>query len=182
MRWITLIFVACSASCYADIPEYKFNRYDIGSHIDVRVNSISDISLPLSILDNAKIAGIDGLVVIFKDKTAFSVETLSAKDLGYPELDMTLWPVFMLGHHVEGNFSPEFIEDVKRARKVLVDANKPYKTGSFKTTAGTCYLLIGKNKSSIYLTDNSNKDIITLITTLGMDESRIQKYLLQGVN
>lgn len=181
MRWIILTLTVFSTSCFSSVPEYKFERTDIGSHIDIRVNSVSDISLPLSLLSDAKIAGVDGLVVIFKDKSAFSVDTLSSKSLGYPQFDMRLWPSLMLGEATEGDLSEEFIEDIKRSRESLAYSNKPYKSGRFKTKNGYCYLLIGKNKSSIYLTDNSNREIITLISTTGMSEEKLQEYILQGV-
>lgn len=181
MRWIVMLVALVSSSCFSDVPEYDFIRFEVGSHIDVRVNSISDISIPLSSLVDAKIAGIDGLVFIFKDKSAISIDSLSAKSLGYPEADMRSWPLFMLGEKPDSDLPSEFINDVEKSRQVLVNSNAPYKKGRFKTKNGHCYLLIGEERSTIYITDSNNKEIITSITTSGMSEEKIQKYLLQGV-
>lgn len=181
MRWIVMLVAFFSSSCFSDVPEYYFVKSKIGSHIDVRVNSISDISIPLSSLDDAKIAGIDGLVFIFKDRSAISIDSLSAKSLGYPEADMRSWPLYMLGEKPDSGLPSGYINDVEKSRQVLVSSNSPYKTGKFRTKNGYCYLLIGKEKSTIYITDDSNKEIITSITTSGMSEDKIQEYLLQGV-
>lgn len=181
MRWIALVLAVISASCFAGIPDYKFDKKEIGSHINLSANSVAKLSIPLSILESANIVGVDGLVVVFKDRSAFSIDTLSSKDIGYPESDMRLWPKFMLGEEPVGDYPPNYVEDVKKSRQVLVESNKPYKTGQFKTENGKCFLLMGKEKTSIYITDNSNKEIITLITTTGMTEEKIQEYILQGV-
>ncbi len=181
MRWIVMLIAMVSSSCFSDVPEYDFIRSKIGSHIDVRVNSVSDISISLSSLVDAKIAGIDGLVFIFKDKSAISIDSLSAKSLGYPDADMRSWPLFMLGEKPDSALPSAYISDVEKSRQLLVSSNAPYKKGRFKTKNGYCYLLIGKEKSTIYITDDSNKEIITSITTTGMSEEKIQEYLLQGV-
>lgn len=181
MRWSVILIAMVSFSCFSDVPEYDFVRSKVGSHIDVRVNSISDISIPLSSLDDAKIAGIDGLVFILKDKSTISIDSLNAKSLGYPEADMRSWPLYMLGEKPDSDLPSEYISDVERSRQVLVNSNSPHKIGRFKTKSGHCYLLIGKERSTIYITDDGNKEMVISITTTGMSEEKIQEYLLQGV-
>lgn len=181
MRWIVMLVALVSSSCFSDVPEYDFVRSKVGAHVDVRVNSIADISIPASLLVGARIAGIDGLVFIFKDNSAISIDSLSAKSLGYPEADMRLWPLFMLGEKPDSALPSGYVSDVEKSRQVLISSNSPYKKGRFKTRNGYCYLLIGKEKSTIYITNDSNREIITSITTTGLSEEKIQEYLLQGV-
>ncbi len=180
MRFVIVFLLLVSANCFSDSQKYQFTRSALGPHIDFRVNSISDISIPLSILDGAKVAGIDGLVVILKNKSGFSVDTLTAKSIGYPDADMRLWPLYMLGQEPDSLLPVSYIDDVKKARAIL-RSNDPYKSGSFKTRNGRCFVLVGNNKSTIYITDDSNREFITTISATGMSEHDIQQYLLQGV-
>jgi len=152
----------------------------MGPHLEIRTDGITDLKLPLSILKNAKLASIDGLAIMTEQHGVFTIESLSAKQIGYPNFDMRKWPLYILGTEPK-NESKKFIDEVNQTRLMLNKYNNPYKQGSFKTSVGTGFISLGEQKTTVYLTDIKQKDLITIITTTNMKTSDIDSILLQGV-
>lgn len=179
MRNLIILAIFFSSLTLANPPKYIIENKNIESFLEIRVDSVTRLGLPSALLNKAKIIGVDGLTVITDNKGAFSIESMTSEEVGYPDFDMRKWPLLIMGYDHDVK-SKKLLMDAKKVKEVLYSANNPVFTGIFETKNGLGYILFGQEKSVIYLTDSEQKNIITVITTSDMDEKTI-KGLLQGV-
>jgi hypothetical protein len=165
--------------CQADLPAFEVNSFKSSEkHINIRVNGITDLKIPLSILPDSEFAPIDGLFVNLKNHGVFSASTLTSNQIGL-NIDMRLWPIYILGEEPKG-LDQKSIDEIKKTVQVLDKDNQHSKKGQFDTKNGIGYISIGKDKSIIYLTSHKEDSFITQIHTKGMSEEDIKAILLQG--
>lgn len=177
---LTLLLVFTSSFSYAGKNEYVIEKKAVKSFLEIKVDSVTSLGLPQDLMMHSKIVGADGITVITENFGMFSVASMTSKDIGFPDFDMRSWPLYILGDGPK-NAPSELLREIKKIKKVLYESNNLITKGVFNSKQGLGYVLIGKEKSTIYLTDSDQKDIITVITTTNMKEKYIKDLLLQGV-
>jgi len=179
-----LIIVYCvftAQSSFANNLD-AFDKADSVNTVEFRAGSVGAIKVPVDVLSGSKISSADGIVVLLQNGSYFSIATIRDDQVGFEGVDMRTWPLYLLGLKNEGIEPKAFIEHAKEAGEII-RGNKaaPVKITKLTTDSGTGYLVLGDKRSHIFLTDDSQPNIIAQITTTKMTESEIQQALLDGV-
>ncbi len=180
MRWFLFIVFPVCINAFSEPLEYPISKHEIGPHVELRVNGITDLKLPVEILSDSKLIILDGLIIQIKDRGDVTIETITAEKIGYPNTDMRLWPSYVMGYQkVVGN--SEYSKELNAAMKVFKLNYKPYRTGVFKTENGKGFVAMGKENSVIYLVGNDVSQFITSINIKHMTEDDINNLIIQGL-
>jgi hypothetical protein len=175
-------FAIAQASFANSIIDYKFAKTAVNESVEIRAGSVGAIKIPVTALAEAKIASVDGVVVIFRDGSHFSLSTIRDDQVGFKGVDMRNWPQYLLGIKSKGSEPTSFIEQAIQAGKTTIQKEiNPKKISKFETEKGIGYIAIGEKKTVIFIVDNDQQNIIAQITTTKMSEKDIQKIILNGV-
>jgi len=166
---------------YSGAKEYPILKVDYGPSTAFKTGAVGKISIPLDELANAKIAVLDGLVIIFDDGSNLSMETLTDKTIGFEGVDMRTWPKFLLGIRKDGPEPEGFRSDLQLSKKHVIDTEvSPYEVRKFATKQGVGYWAIGSRKSVIVFTSSEITDQVALLFAENMDEQQIKKIIING--
>jgi len=159
---------------------YPITKNSIGPHVEFRVNGITDLKIPVDVMAGSKLITLDGLILSIKDKGDISIETITSASIGYPNTDMRLWPLYVMGYQkvLEDN---DFSKEMKIASKVFTSNYSPYKSGVFITSTGKGFVALGKESSVIYLIGDDISEFATSINIKNMAENDINNLIIQGL-
>ncbi len=175
-------FAITQISFANSIIDYKFAKTDINESVEIRAGSVGAIKIPVTALAEAKIASVDGVVVIFRNGSHFSLSTIRDDQVGFKGVDMRNWPQYLLGIKTKGSEPAPFIEQAIKAGKATIQEQiNPKTISKFETEKGIGYIAIGEKQTVIFIVDNGQSNIIAQITATKMSEKDIQTIILNGV-
>jgi len=173
---LLLICFLLSINSYASSDRTRF----LGDNLSIQANAITLLKLPVSLLSGSQLSNQEGMHIQFKNKGSINIHTLTNDSLNIEEFELSHLPLYLMGvKDVEKNTpSAQFIKQKVSENK---QTYKPLKIASFRTPNGDGYLMIGAKQSVIYLTDRSNKSLITKIHIDTMSESDINNLLIKSL-
>ncbi|WP_415891170.1 hypothetical protein ACMXYV_07565 [Neptuniibacter sp. SY11_33] len=184
-RILRLTLISCllfsSNLAYSGVKEDPILKVDYGPSTAFKTGTVGKINIPLDELTNAKIAVLDGLVIIFDDGSNLSMETLTDKAMGFEGVDMRTWPKYLLGIQSAGSEPEGYKSDLEQSKKHIIDTEiSAYEIRTFPTKQGIGYWAIGPKKSVIVFTSSVIEDQVALLFAENMDEQQIKKIIING--
>lgn len=180
--FLFLCLIAFNSVSAASLENSHYSRVDYGEVLSFVSGINSQIQIPLSELEGARIMPGLGLLVAFEDRSYFSFDVVTSDDMDYRGLDIRGWPLYLFGLKDKGDEPAGYIQELLLTKEEIIDTEiSPFAIRVFDTSSGKGYWAVGNESSFLVLVYNEQPEQISVIKTEGISEERIEKLIINGV-